>query len=177
MEADLDHRRGIEDPIIGNLLCEKRAVGEHGHQKAILLGIGVNLKKILPRQRLAAGQAEGEAPFLLDFIHDADDLGKAQFLLNPPRVVEAVRVAHHATQITAAGQLPLAAQREAATGESLRESLAVLPIRNAWDTAHDRSRGSLATAGTSSTISRLTNSFTNRSTSFSAVFRSTSKLW
>src|SRR5206468_8811591 len=110
-------------------------------------------------------------------IHDPADLGKAELLLDQLGGVETVRVAHDATEVAAASDLPLAAQWESVTRKPLRKSLAEILTRDVGNPAHRRSRDSLAAVGPSSTISRVTSSFTNRSTSFSAVLRSTSKHW
>ena len=91
------------NPIIGDLLREERAVGKHGHQEAFLLRMGVDIQKILPRQRLAAGEGELQAAGLVDLVHDPDDLVKAEFLSKPVGGIEAIRVTHDAAQVTAAG--------------------------------------------------------------------------
>src|SRR5436189_351918 len=156
MEADLDHRRRILHPKIGDLLREERPVGEHRDQEAFLLGTSVNIQEIPARQRLAAGEAELQAAGLVNLIHDTNDFRKAQLLLDHLWEIETIRVTHDAPEVTAAGDLPLTAQRESAISKPLRESLAELLTRDIGEGAHNRSRGSLAAAGTSSTISRVT---------------------
>ncbi len=54
MEADLDHRRRILHPKIGDLLREQRAIRKDGHQEAFLLRMGVDIQEIPPRQGFAA---------------------------------------------------------------------------------------------------------------------------
>src|SRR5712691_304953 len=106
--------------MIRDLFRDQRAIGKDRDQEAFLLGIGVDVQKIPPSQRLATRETDLHTAGLMDLIRDPKDLWRAQFLPKPVRCIEAVRVAHDAAQVAATGQLPLAAQRESPPGEPLR---------------------------------------------------------
>jgi hypothetical protein len=123
VQADLDPMRGQRRQPIGHGFVDQRRVGEEGDEEAPGFGVLVDVEEIRPREGLTAGQDQVEAPRGRELVHDAQDLVRRE--LGPDHVgtVEAVRVAHHASQIAAARDLPLAGQRNPVVPQDQRPRL------------------------------------------------------
>ena len=106
VERNFDGKRPIFGEVIGDARVDHRAVREQRNQKAALLGFGVNLKKILAREDLAARVKQPEAACVDQFIEEAAMLFQGEFL-GAGRVVahRQVVVAMEAFEGTSAGDL------------------------------------------------------------------------
>src|SRR5208337_2698029 len=79
IQRDLDVKRRPLHQIVGNLLRDQRAVSEECDQKALLLGVGVNVEKILAGKNFASGVEQPEAAHVDQLVEHAEVLFRGHF--------------------------------------------------------------------------------------------------
>jgi hypothetical protein len=79
IESNFDGKGPVFRKVICDALVDHRAVREKRDQEAALLGLGVNLKKVLARKNLAAGVKQPEAACLDEFVEQVNMLLECEF--------------------------------------------------------------------------------------------------
>ena len=113
MQADFDAVWRQSGESVCHGVGDQCPVGEECNKKPLRDGMVVEVEEIRSCQRFASGEAEFQTAGVSQLVHDVQDLIGRQLFTNLVRAVEAVRVAHHATQVAATGDLPLAGEGKA----------------------------------------------------------------
>jgi hypothetical protein len=105
IEGNFYGKRRPLSQIIGNLRREECAIGEKGDDEALLLGIGVDIQKVLPEKGFSTGDEKPKAPGLCHLVENSEGFLCLELFFEGIDITDRqVTIAVDATKVAAKGQ-------------------------------------------------------------------------